>query len=464
MERLFPHTRIEDLSTDGRGVARLPDGKVVFVKDAVPGDVVTLQLLGKRRKVWEGQVQTLEVPSPDRTTPTCEHFGVCGGCRNQHLSYAAQLRHKQKWVQDALTRIGGLALPKLQPVLPAPAPFGYRNKLEYSATAKRWLTQAEVASQVPLDKQQALGFHVPGVFDKVVPIAHCHLQPEPGNAIRNHVHAWALQHGIAYYDNRAHNGQLRNLLMRQATATGQLMVLPIVAAEAPWVHDLLQDLAKTFPQITSLGYIVNPKLNDSYHDLTPIFVQGPPIIEEHLGKWRFQVGPLSFFQTNTLQAERLYQQVYDLLPTDIPVLYDLYCGTGSIGIFVSDKAKKIVGVEYVAAAVADARENCALNGLQHLHFEAGDMAKVLTPAFAHTHGAPQVVVTDPPRAGMDPAVVHALLALRPQTIIYVSCNPATQARDLALMADAYSIDHVQPVDMFPQTPHVENIVRLQQCA
>ncbi|MBX3102628.1 MAG: 23S rRNA (uracil(1939)-C(5))-methyltransferase RlmD [Bacteroidetes bacterium] len=461
MSRLFPHIEVADLSTDGRGIARLEDGKVVFVKDAIPGDVITLQLLGKRRKVWEGRVETLEQASSQRARPLCQHFGVCGGCRNQHMRYDAQLTHKQKWVADALTRIGKLELPSLQPILAAPEAYGYRNKLEYSFSAKRWLTSEEVSGQAVLDKSPALGFHVPGVFDKVVQIDHCHLQPDPGNAIRNRVHQWARAQGIAYYDNKAHTGLLRNLLIRSAQATSQLMVLPIVAATGPWLDELLALLRTEFPQITSLGYMVNSKLNDSYHDLEPVFVYGQPYIEEHLGPWRFQVGPKSFFQTNTRQAKQLYQQVYDLLPAELPLLYDLYCGTGSIGIYVSGKARRIVGVEYVEAAVADARVNAGLNHLRHLDFVAGDMAKVLNPDFVRMHGRPDAVITDPPRAGMDAAVVQALLQLAPQTVVYVSCNPATQARDLALMADAYTVDHVQPVDMFPQTPHVENIVRLQ---
>jgi len=460
MQQLEDPVEIVDLATDGRGVAKV-DGRVYFVEQGVPGDHLRLEVLGKRRKQWQARIATFVQPSPHRTQPVCQHFQVCGGCKWQHVAYATQAHHKQQWVHEALSRIGGLSLPPMQPILAAEQLYGYRNKLEYSFASRRWLTQAEVDSGQVFEQHGALGFHVPGVFEKVVHIDHCHLQPEPGNAIRNFVHRYAQAQGAPYYSPKAHTGLLRNLLIR-SSSLGQLMVMLLLTETGPFLDGLMEALQAEFPQITSLGYLINTKLNDSYHDLVPITVHGPAYIEEQLGRYRFRIGPKSFFQTNTAQAERLYQLVYDLMPEHSPLVYDLYCGAGSIGIYVSSKAEKIVGVEYIEEAVANARENVRLNGLSGFTFVAGDMAQVLNEGFVQQHGKPQVVIADPPRAGMDAKVCKALLALAPPTILYVSCNPGTQARDLALLAHAYRIDYVQPVDLFPHTTHVENVVRLQR--
>jgi 23S rRNA (uracil1939-C5)-methyltransferase len=396
----------------------------------------------------------------------CDHFGVCGGCKWQMLPYEQQLAYKRQEVEDHLRRIGKVELPEILPILGAERTRGYRNKLEFTFSSKRYLTESEMQGLIPeerdlLKARPALGFHVPKLFDKIIDIDQCHLQAGPVNEIRNWVRTEALSRGLQFYDIRMHTGWLRNLVFRQCE-TGELMVNLVVASPEPEGRDLLlRDLHSAFPMIDALYYTVNPKMNDSIHDLVPVLFAGKPYVTERLGNLSFRIGPKSFFQTNTKQAERLYEQTRKLAGlTGKEIVYDLYCGTGSIGLFVADAAAKVIGVEVIAAAVEDARENARINGIDHAAFFAGDVINVCDDAFFEQHGRPDVIITDPPRAGMHEQLVRKILEIRAPRVVYVSCNPATQARDLQLLDAAYSVTAVQPVDMFPHTHHIENIVQL----
>jgi 23S rRNA (uracil1939-C5)-methyltransferase len=405
--------------------------------------------------------------SEKRVKPFCEHFGICGGCKWQMLPYEQQLEYKQQEVLDNLRRIGKIALPDMQPIIGSSEIVEYRNKLEFTFSNRRYLTAGEMVQRDTEEESSsrpdspALGFHVPRLFDKIVDIKHCHLMAGPVNDIRNWVRAFSLEQGYLFYNIRTHEGWLRNLTFRWCT-TGELMVNLVLGHEDPSARELLLgSLLKAFPSINALFYTINPKFNDSIHDLEPILYAGKPYVTERLGSLDFRIGPKSFFQTNTRQAERLYAVTRAFAGlTGKEIVYDLYCGTGSIGLFVSDLAARVIGVEVIAAAVSDARENARINGISHAEFFAGDVIDICTDAFFETHGRPDVIITDPPRAGMHEKLVRKILEIGAERVVYVSCNPATQARDLQMLDVAYAVTAIRPVDMFPHTHHIEHVVQL----
>jgi 23S rRNA (uracil1939-C5)-methyltransferase len=474
--QLLAGLTITDVAAEGKCLIRTDDG-VIFVEGRpgypmpAPGDVVDIRVFNQKKQYREAVVERVVTPSGVRTQPFCEHFGICGGCKWQHIAYAEQLRFKQQQVVDHLTRIAKVPLLDLRPILPAEPTQYYRNKLEYTIADGRWLTQEEVQAGEQMD-WRAVGFHVPGRFDKVLPIRHCYLQPDPSNAIRLWVADYMLAHNLAAYNLKTHEGYLRTLIIRTADTTNQVMVTLQVAQDHPGTLSALLDaLLGTFPQITSLNYIINTKKNDNYGDQTVVNYAGTPYIEETMNAGvgtsavsellTFRINAKSFYQTNARQAFALYSIARDMAGlTGNELVYDLYTGTGTIALFVARQAKYVVGIEYVEAAVADAAVNAEVNGISNTSFHAGDMKNLLTEAFFAQHGHPDVVITDPPRAGMDEAVVRQLLKAAPQKIVYISCNTATQARDLAWLDEAYRVEAVQPVDMFPHTHHVENVVLL----
>lgn len=457
---LIEGLEITTLAAEGKAMGRWND-VVVFVPMTVPGDVVDVQIRLKRRRFMEGYVVNYVKRSPLREEPFCEHFGVCGGCKWQNLPYEEQLRFKTAQVRDQLTRIGKIELPEIAPCLGSAATRFYRNKLEFTFADRRWLTREEVESGAALDAAPAVGFHIPNMFDKVLDIRTCWLQPDPSNAIRLETKRFCLEHGYTFHNARAHTGLMRNLIVRTAS-TGEVMVIVVFGAEdLPRITALLDHLAERFPQITSLFYVVNTKLNDSVGDLDAVCYRGKDHIIEQMEGLRFKVGPKSFYQTNSAQAYELYKvarQFADLHPGE--TLYDLYTGTGTIANFCAARCARVVGIEYVPEAIADAKVNSELNGIRNTTFYAGDMKAVLDDAFVAANGHPDVIILDPPRAGVDEPVIDVILRAAPERIVYVSCNPATQARDLALMDGAYRVEAVQPVDMFPHTHHVENVVKL----
>lgn len=471
-KRIQPFTTelsLIDAASDGIALGR-HEGRVVFVAGGVPGDVAQVHVRSKEKNALVADLVEVITPSADRTTPECAHFGVCGGCKWQMMTYEAQLRYKQKQVTDALERIGKVEIGETRPILGVETPYWYRNKLEFTYSAKRWLTREEIRTGAEYE-QRVLGFHAPQSFEKVIHIDECHLQLPIVNAIRNEAYRFAIENGISFHDQVAHKGFLRNLMFRTSIATNELMLTLIVNDDKPaLVGEIFEHLAAKFPEITDFVWIVNNKLNSQYSDLPVRVWRGKAHITEYLGGFAFRISPTSFFQTNPKQAEVLYGVVRHFLKEisaefkangrTIGTLYDLYCGTGSIGIYVSDWAQKIVGIDYVASAIEDAKLNAQLNNLNHLSFFAGDMKKVLTDDFTAQHGAPDVVIADPARSGMDPQVVTQLLKLAPQHIIYVSCKPSTQARDLQLLDGSYRVAAIQPVDMFPHTAHVENVAWL----
>ena len=457
---LIEGLKITALAAEGKAMGRHNE-VVVFVPMTVPGDVVDVQIRVKRRRYMEGFVVRYVERSPLRTEPLCEHFGVCGGCKWQNLPYSEQLRFKREQVVDQLSRIGKVALPKVTPTLPSERTTFYRNKLEFTFSAKRWMTSEEIAAGDTIDNPEALGFHIPGMFDKVLDIRKCWLQPDPSNPIRLAVKEFCVTNGYEFYDPRAHTGLMRNLIIR-TSSTGEVMVIVVFALDdRERIAALLDHLAASFPEITSLIYVVNEKLNDSIGDQELITYRGADHIFEEMEGLRFKIGGKSFYQTNSEQAYNLYKvarEFADLRPTD--VVYDLYTGTGTIANFVARQCAKVVGVEYVPEAIEDARVNSGINDIRNTVFYAGDMKDVLSDGFIAENGQPDVVILDPPRAGIHEDVAETILRAAPDRIVYVSCNPASQARDLALFDAAYRIDRVQPVDMFPHTHHVENVVRL----
>ncbi len=457
---------VQDYAAEGKSLARV-EGKVIFIEGAVPGDVVDVQL-SKNKADWaEGHTIHIHSFSSDRVTPFCEHFGVCGGCQWQMLPYEKQLFYKQKQVTDNLTRIAKINLPEIAPIIGADITRGYRNKMEYTFAARKYIPTDEFrrmkAEGADFNNQPgAAGFHVRGFFDKVVEINTCHLQVEPTNLIRKAVAAYVVDNQLPFYNIKTHEGWIRNLLVRSST-TGELMVNIVIAYEEKEHRiALLDQLLKSFPQITTLLYTINGKRNDSLHDQEPIIYYGKGYIIEKLEELSFKISPKSFFQTNTKQAEKLYAVTREFAELDgSQLVYDLYCGTGSIGLFVSKLAKKLIGVEMVADAIEDAKENAAINGVSHATFFAGDVIDICNDAFFEEHGKADVVITDPPRAGMHEKLVKKLLEIAAPTVVYVSCNPATQARDLALLSEKYQVTKIQPVDMFPHTLHIENVVQLK---
>jgi 23S rRNA (uracil1939-C5)-methyltransferase len=451
---------VTDYAAEGKALAKI-DGKVIFISGAVPGDVVDI-FLTKNKKDWaEARVIEIKQPSTERQLPFCKHFGLCGGCKWQMLPYAKQLQYKQQEVEQNLKRIGKVDLPELMPIIGADDDKHYRNKLEFTFSNKRYLLPEEMATEETTLQSNALGFHVPRLFDKIIDIQECFLMDDVNNSIRNTVRDFALLHNFTFYDVRQHTGWLRNIVIRYCT-TGELMVNIIFNTEDEENRKLLlDDLLLKVPSISTLLYTINPKFNDTIYDLTPVTYFGKGYAIEKLENFSFKISPKSFFQTNTKQAEKLYQITRDFAGlTGNEVVYDLYCGTGSIGIFLSQGAKKIIGVEAIEDAIEDAIENAALNAINHTHFFAGDVIKICNDEFFATHGKPDVVITDPPRAGMHEKLVNKLLNIEAPKIVYVSCNTATQARDIGLLNEKYSVQKIQPVDMFPHTHHIECVVLL----
>ena len=468
---LLEGIEITAYAAEGKSLARVND-KVVFVPFAAVGDVVDIQVLKSRSSYAEGTIARMIKPSPVRVEPVCEHFGVCGGCKWQHIPYEEQLKFKQQQVVDALTRIGKVELPECSPIDGSKQTQFYRNKLEFTFSNKRWLTFEEVAAGVKYDDMNALGFHIPNCFDKVLDIRKCWLQDDISNRIRLDIRQFALDNRLSFYDLRNQVGLLRNMVVRTAS-TGELMLIVIFGEENPeGIRLVLDHIRETFPQITSLMYVINTKCNDAWSDLPVACWSGKDHIIEEMEDLKFKVGPKSFYQTNSRQAYTLYKYARAFAglepgknspadPEKLPLVYDLYTGTGTIANFVSRSARKVIGIEYVPEAIEDAKVNSAINGIENTLFYAGDMKDILTTGFIEEHGRPDVIITDPPRAGMHEDVVNAILFAEPKVIVYVSCIPATQARDLQLLDVKYRVTHIQPVDMFPHTQHVENVVRLE---
>lgn len=462
---LLEKVTITGVAAEGKALARVDD-MVVFVPFVVPGDVADLQVRRKKHSYAEAEAVRIHEYSQERAVPFCKHYGVCGGCKWQCLAYEHQLKYKQQQVFDALTRIGKVELPEISPILGSEQTREYRNKLEFTFSNKRWLTWEEVANGVKYDNMNALGFHIPGAFDKVLNIDECHLMQGLNNRLRNSIREFAQKENIPFFDLRSQAGVLRNIMIRTST-TGEVMLLLQARVTSDEEHAMLekvlQFVADEFPEVTSLLYVINNKCNDTFGDLEVVTFKGTDVIFEEMEGLRFKVGPKSFYQTNSRQAYNLYKVARDYAAlTGDEVVYDLYTGTGTIANFVASKAKKVVGIEYVEDAIIDARVNAGLNGFDNLTFFAGDMKDILTRDFINEHGRPDVIITDPPRAGMHDDVICTILFAAPRRIVYVSCNPATQARDLQLLDTDYKVTAVQPVDMFPHTHHVENVVLLER--
>lgn len=458
---VIENVRIEDVAAEGKALARVNE-KVLFTTFAVPGDVVDIQITNKRKSYLEGYVVNYREYSPLRTTPFCEHFGMCGGCKWQNLPYSEQLKFKQKQVVDQLTRIAKVELPEISPIIGSAKTTHYRNKLEFTFSESRWLSQEEIASGNEFEPEPALGYHIPGKFDKVFDVKNCYLQPEPSNSIRLAVRDFATKNNLPFLNLRSKEGLLRNIIVRTAS-TGDVMVILVVKDFNDSVKELLNFIKTEFPQITSLFYVVNQKVNDTINDLDIELFHGKDHILEEMEGIKFKVGPKSFYQTNSEQAYELYKvarNFADIKPDEH--VYDLYTGTGTIANFVAAKAMHVVGVEYVPEAIDDAKVNSEINTIKNTSFFAGDIKDLLTEGFIQEQGYPDVVILDPPRAGVHPDVLDSILHANPKRIVYVSCNPASQARDIAILDKGYKVTRVQPVDMFPQTHHVENVVLMEK--
>lgn len=457
---IYEGVEITDVAAEGNALARIAE-KVVFIPFGAPGDVADVKIDRSRKSYSEGHILRLVRPSDLRVEPRCAHFGVCGGCRWQHLPYDFQLRCKQQQVKDALERIAKVELPEISDILGSEEIWAYRNKMEYTFSNKKWLTFDQLRSGEEFPDRDAAGFHIPGAFDKVLDIEACHLQDDFGNRLRLFIKEYGKKNGLPFYDLRAQEGLLRTLMIRIAS-TGQIMAVMVFGKDEPeTITALLDAVKKEFPEITSLQYVVNTKLNDTIADQDVVLYSGAPYIEEEMEGLRFRVGPKSFYQTNSRQAYQLYKVAREFAAlTGNELVYDLYTGTGTIANFVASRARKVIGIEYVEDAIKDALINSEANGIRNTEFFAGDMKDVLTDAFVEAHGRPEVMIVDPPRAGMHGDVVNVILNAAPERIVYVSCNPATQARDLALLDGEYKVEAVQPVDMFPHTHHVENVVKL----
>lgn len=459
---VIENVEILDAGAEGNAVAKHND-MVIFVPFVVPGDVCDIRIVSKKRRFYEGRAVKFHKYSDLRTQPLCQHFGVCGGCRWQNLDYKYQLNFKQKQVLDSFKRIGHLDFPELLPILPSENIYYYRNKLEYTFSSLRWLSPDEITSDSSDINRDALGFHIPGLFDKVLDIDTCYLQPEPTNAIRNGLREFAKQNMLTFYNIRKFEGDLRNIIIRNVDQNDLMVIMVFGVDDIDKVNLVMEYLANSFPMITSLYYVINLKHNDTIGDLIPVLYKGDPFITGRMEDLKFRIGPLSFYQTNAHQAEQMYKVVREFAGlSGNEVVYDLYTGTGTIANFVAHQAKTVIGIEYVEAAVADAHTNSEINGISNTKFYAGDMAKVLNSDFISKHGKPDVIITDPPRAGMHEKVVLSILEAQPEKVVYVSCNPATQARDIALMSDKYRILKTQPIDMFPHTHHVENVCLLER--
>jgi len=457
---LLEEVTIENIGAEGKSIARV-DNTVVFVKEALPGDVADLQVFRKKGRYMEARVVKYHRFSDQRTEAFCEHFGVCGGCKWQHLPYDRQLHYKEQQVVDAFRHIAGIEVPETLPILPSDPTTLYRNKLEYTFSSRRWLLDHEAKSETPPEHTNAVGLHVPGRFDKVVDLNTCYLQDEPTNLVRNFLRESALQMGLSFYDHRTNEGMMRNLIIRNSTL-GEVMVILSVQFDVPELYELLEAVKVRFPELTSLMYVVNPKKNETLYDQEIITYAGRDHIFEKLEDLRFKIGPKSFFQTNSYQALKLYQVAREFAGlSGREILYDLYTGTGTIANFMASGASRVIGIESVPESIEDARVNSSLNGIENTRFFAGDMKEIFTEAFILEHGKPEVIITDPPRAGMHAKVVEQIVRIAPGRIVYVSCNPATQARDVELLARNYKVLRIQPVDMFPHTHHVENVALLE---
>ncbi|UZO79513.1 23S rRNA (uracil(1939)-C(5))-methyltransferase RlmD [Aquimarina sp. ERC-38] len=460
--QVFSEILIIDAGAKGKSIGKAPDGKIILVNNAVPGDIVTIQTTRKRKAYYEGTATDFHKLSDKRTTPKCPHFGTCGGCKWQHMEYRNQLFYKQNEIQNNLLRIAQIDLPELMPILPSDQIYFYRNKMEFSFSDNRWLSLEEINSEKRIQDKNALGFHMPGMWDKILDIDVCYLQRDPSNQIRNKVKEFALANNISFFDIKNQQGALRTLMIR-TSSTGQIMVLIQFYEDDITKRNLLLDYIKqSFPEITSLLYVINKKGNDTIYDQDVICYHGEDHIIEKMEDLQFKIGPKSFYQTNSEQAQVLYEVTRNFADlTGNEIVYDLYTGTGTIAQFVAKKAKQVVGIESVPEAIEDAYANAKINNIENVKFFAGDMKKIFTDAFIEENGTPDVIITDPPRDGMHKDVIAQLLKIKAPKIVYVSCNSATQARDLALLDSIYMVTNVQPVDMFPQTFHCENVVLLK---
>ena len=462
------NVEIIDAGSEGMSIAK-PEEKVVFIPFGAPGDIVDIQVFKKKSNCFDGKIVNIVKESDKRVKPVCQHFGLCGGCKWQHLDYQWQLYYKQKQVKDNLDRIAKIEYPEITPILGCEKQYYYRNKVEYSFSNRKWLTDGAPAGTYTEEQCKGFGYHLPGLFDRVIDIEHCYLQAEPSNEIRLFIKDFTMEKGLSYHNVRAHQGTMRNVIVR-CNGKGEFMVIIIINEENSIVrNELIPALSEKFPQIISIMLVINPKFNDTISDLPFECLKGDPYLIETMKSPRigfedlsFRVGPVSFFQTNVYQAERLYKAAFDLADVSgDELMYDLYTGTGTIALYFSRFVKKVVGIEYVEEAIADARINAQINNIDNATFYAGDMAKVLDDTFIVENGTPDIIVTDPPRAGMADKVIEQLKKIKAKKIIYISCNPATQARDLQLLNDLYEVVAVQPVDMFPHTQHVENIASLK---
>jgi len=457
---LIENLEITDVAAEGKSIGK-HNGIVVFVKYAVPGDLVDVQVVKNRKRYMEGFPVRFRKFSGIRVSPFCEHFGVCGGCTWQHLPYTEQLKYKQKEVSENLSRIGKVEIPLIEPVIASPDNMYYRNKLEFSFSSQRWLTQGEIGSGLPIDKR-ALGFHMPGKFDKILDIRNCYLQPDPSNAIRLFVKEFAVRNSLALYNPYTHEGLMRNLIIRN-NLSGEFMIILSVSAMNEHIEKLLQELCSVFPAIVSAFYIINNKVNDSLADLEPVLFRGKDHLTEKIEGLTFRISPKSFFQTNTRQTFTLYEVVRDYAGLKgSETVYDLYTGTGTIALFLAGKCKKIVGMDFVDEAIKDAGINADLNIINNVEFLSGDVKEMLEDQFVCRHGKPDVLVVDPPRNGMLKDVIEGIIRVMPEKVVYVSCNPATQARDINMLSEHYRVERSQPVDMFPHTYHIENVVLLNK--
>ncbi len=461
--RTFENVEVVDAGAKGKSVGKAPDGRVIFLSNAVPGDVVDVQTTKKRKAYFEGIATHFHTLSDKRATPQCEHFGTCGGCKWQHMGYEHQLFFKQKEVENNLRRIGNIELPEATPILGSKKEYFYRNKMEFSFSDSRWLTQEEIDSEIPIEDRNALGFHIPGMWDKILDVKKCHLQEDPSNTIRLEIREFAIANGFSFFNPRSQKGLLRTMMLRTAS-TGEIMLLIQFCDDNKEQREmLLNHLQQKFPEITTLLYIINQKQNDTIYDQEVFCFAGRDHIFEEMEGLRFKITAKSFYQTNSEQAYELYKITRDFAGlTGTELVYDLYTGTGTIAQFISKNAKKVIGVESVPEAIEDAKTNALNNNITNVAFYVGDMKNVFNEEFINQHGTPDLVITDPPRDGMHKLVVEQLLLAAPKKIVYVSCNSATQARDLALLNEKYKVTKWQPVDMFPQTHHVENVVLLEK--
>lgn len=459
----FFEVEVIDAGAKGKSIAKAPNGKIIFINNAVPGDVVDVQTFKKRKGYYEGKAIQFHKLSKHRETPKCTHFGTCGGCKWQHMKYGQQLFFKQKEVTNNLLRIGKVELPEITPILGCNSPYFYRNKMEFSFSNNRWLSLEEIKDNTTIENRNALGFHIPGMWDKILDINKCWLQAEPSNAIRNQLKTFAIAQNIPFFDPKQQLGVLRNLMIRSSSKGEIMVVVQFFSATKLQIETIMDFLKNSFPKITSLQYVINPKGNDTIYDQEVVCYHGRNYILEEMEGLQFKINAKSFYQTNSEQAYNLYKITRDFAGlTGNELVYDLYTGTGTIAQFVAKKAKKVVGVEAVPDAIKAAKENAEYNKIDNVEFFVGDMKTVFNSEFINTNGYPDVIITDPPRDGMHKDVVQQILSILPEKIVYVSCNSATQARDLALMDSKYKIIKTQAVDMFPQTHHVENVVLLKK--